>query len=243
MAILKPRIYWPSTITGSNHTIQANDGSTTSGGTIASGDYLTPELLAAAVQTALQPRLPACTVAVTPTGHLTISWLFAFTMKGATSPTGQPLNLLGFTSADVASVANVVTSPYQMGNSWYANQAVMRDTSPIRDTAMDTVTRAVSGQTKFVSEAELTERSIHFAWMPPEKVYARFATGSYLNQALETFWQDGRARFRYWEDAATLLNPVDYVLSADAIGKFEPSRQFVKKALYEQELKFWGYVA
>lgn len=249
MSILKPRIFWPMNLLTGEHAIIANDGATTSSGTIVAGLYLTPEDFADAVQTALQTRLPGCTVTVGATGRITIEWNSAFTMKFGTSPSTQPYTKLGFFAVDAASVmisvsVHRVVSPKQHENGFYLEQAVKSDSNPQRDTSMDVVTRNVAGQTKFVNEAELSNRKITFAYLPPEKVYAAYASGNgYVNQAFETFWINGKAKFRYWEDAATLLAPVDYVLGDTAVKGFAPTRQLTQKALYLMELVFWAYVA
>ncbi len=248
MSILKPRVFWPLTIDSTNEKIYANDGSTTSAGTIAHATYTTPELLLAAVALALQTRLPGSTVTVSETGRVTIEWNGPFTMKFATSPTTQPYAELGFFASDVAATlisAGVyrVTATVQHKNAFYLEQAVMFDSSPIRDRATDTVTRTQNGQTKFITESELLERRVTFGWLPPEKTFSRYGVSTYLNQPFEIFWEFGRTQFKYWEDAATLLGPADYVLSPDVIGKFNFNRQFVRKALYQFELIFWGYVA
>ncbi len=244
--VYKPRMFWPITISATNNQIYYKYTAGSAGiGTVANGEYLTPELLAAAVQAAIRGGTnPLTTVVVTvsSTGHFVFTESGGFQMTWSIT-TNSIYAVLGAVASTQVQTGGVVTTVNQHQNGWYAPGAVRFDGATVRDRAMDVVTRNVAGQTKFLTEAELSERIVRFAWLPPEKVYTAHAGSSYINEALEIFWINGRAKFRYWEDAATLLSPLDYVLSSKSINRFEPSRQFTKKALYEIELLFWGYIA
>lgn len=251
MPVYKPRMFWPVTIDNSNNKIYYYDDVANGEGTVANGTYYTPEALADAVMTAIENGtnpLLGISVTVSATGRFVFTWNAYFQMRWNVTTNsiyvvlGQVAVLQSATTSD-GGVTYVATGTYQHQNGWYAEVAPRFDSGPIRDREMDVVTRNVAGQTKFLTEAELAERTVKFSWLPPEKVFNTSATGSYSYQAIETFWLDGRARFRYWEDAATLLSPVDYVLGTKTIKRFDPIRQHVRKALYEIELQMWGYVA
>lgn len=243
MSIKKPKVFWPVVLTSANNSIIINDGGTSWTMTVAAGTYFGAADLAAAIQTAIAGHFGSSTVTVSATGHFVFTWTAGFTLKCATTPSLQCFTILGFTAVDVPSVANAVTCANQHQNGWYAPVAVSNDSIPIRNRDMDTVTRSMAGQTKFITETELAERAISLMWLPPEKTLISYATGVNINQALEQWWQDGRARFRYWEDATADLSFADYVLSQKTIANWTAQRQLTRKALYKMDLTFWGYVA
>lgn len=250
MSVFKPRAFWPLVINASNKELYWHDGASNGTGSVATGTYLTPEDLATAVAATLNTGtnpLAGATCTVSSTGRIVITWNGPFTMRWSVT-TNSIYVVLGEVAVNkVASNPSVgvytCTSTYQHVNGWYAEQAVEFDSATIRNKEMNVITRNVAGQTKLIEEAELSQRRVVFSWLPPEKTYEVHATSTYLNQAIETWWDDGAARFRYWEDATTLLRPLDYVLSQEAIKEFQPERLMKRKALYRIELIFWGYVA
>lgn len=250
MAIQKPKVFWPFIITlGVNDTIIIYDGATSWSMVIAPDTYFSAVLLAAAIETAVQGHFSGMTVTVSATGYFHFEWNAPFRLKFGTTPTIQPYDTLGFIANDSASAPTGVgfneacDAIYQHKNGWYSPVAVLDDSIPVRNRDMDTVTRAMGGQTKFITETELVDRMVTFAWLRPEKFLIAFATSQYKNQALEQWWQDGRARFRYWQDGTQEATYVDYVLDMKTIPKWKPARQFRRVAYYQIELGFWGYVA
>lgn len=248
MSILKPKAFWPLSIGSSNNKIYYKYTAGVDGiGTIASATYYDAETLRAAIQTAITSGtnpLTTATVTVSATGLFIFSDIASFSMRWSLT-TNSIYSILGNVAVDMLATNNAgtwtCTSTAQHQNGWYSPAAVIDDTFPVRDRAMDMVTRNVGGQTKFTSEAELTEREIVLAFLPPEKTYITFATGVYLNQALESWWVSGRARFRYWIDGTGVAYN-DYVFEQETARMYKPVRMYKRKALYQVKLKFWGFV-
>jgi hypothetical protein len=254
MTIALAKMFWPLTINSSNRNIAIRQtGSTQYTATIATNTYLSAESLRAAVQTAIQAVGGG---AVFNNMAVTVNSVGKFVFTDSLDPafsfdwnrggfTNSAVSILGFYALnyDSAGVPKVVTAPKQHTNGWYADVATIDDSLPIRDREADTVTVALSGQTKFITESELTQRKLVFGHLKPEKTYIAYETGDLANQAIENLWANGRARFRYWPDGSVEATSYDYVLDLDTIKKFAPRRQFRKKALYEVMLGCRGYVA
>lgn len=253
MSVIKPKVYWPLVIGATNCNVAIKQtGSTTYTAAIAQATYTSAVGLAAAVQTAIRAVgggavFNNMVVSVDATGHFVFTDLIdvAFTLDwnrgGFTNPASSAL---GFFALAVASSAGIVTAPFQHSNGWYSDVAPRKDTLPIRVKENDTVTVALSGQTKFVTESELSKRMVSFQYLKPEKTYIAYEDGSTTNnQAIERWWQDGRARFRYWPDGLTEGTSYDYVLDQDFITQFTPDRMYDHKALYALEIPMRGFVA
>lgn len=252
MSIVKPKVFWPLTISASNRNIAIRlTGSTQYTATIATGTYYSAESLRAAIQTAIQAVgggavFNLLTVTVDATGHFvfTESFGMAFSFDWNRGGfTNSAVSVLGFLAINYDSAGNpaVVTAPKQHPNGWYGPCAVEFDSLPIRDREADTITTALSGQNKIITENELSRRKIILAYLPPEKTYLAYATSD-ANQPLENWWADGRARFRYWPDGTVEATYYDYVLDMDSMKKFEPERMYKQKALYRIQFGFKGYV-
>jgi hypothetical protein len=246
MTIAKAKAFWPLVITASNRNVPYNNGAGNFTAAVATGTYLSAVLLAAAITTALQANLAGSVVSVDATGHFNFNWTGPFTMKWATT-TNSMYVILGATAVDVAATGSGInynvlnTRPHQ--NGWYAPHAVRKDSLPIRDRAMDTVTLTMSGQTKFSTESELAKRELTFSFLAPEYTYLQYETGVYINTSIENWWANGRTQFRYWGDGTSESAYNDYVFDIETIKAFSPTRMFDKKGLYEINLKLLGYVA
>lgn len=254
MSIVSPKFYWPLVITAANKAFKADIGAGTITINIAEGTYLSAASLATALATALnaggfggtaQVVYPTTSLTVA-IGTIIISWPAPWSMIG----TGNTLApLLGMNQVDHAAVFDggfqyVVTGDFQHANGFYPKVPPITDTLPIRNSAMNTVTRAASGQTKFILETELAEREWEFGYLPPERTYKTFEGFSGdRNKAIERLWDSGYARFRYFPNATSESDPLDYVLSLDSIQKFAPTRMYQKKALYSWRIKAWLYVS
>lgn len=250
MSIIKPKVFWPLTVTAANKAIYLEDfadGLFT--GNIAEATYLSAETFRAAVQTAIRAvhaDFAGMIVTISATGVFQfnntahaqfIRFKWATVLNSAAA-------LLGFLNVNTGYFSIPFSADYQHANSWYSPVAVAVDSLPIRDRKADTVTRTLEGQTKFLTENELISRMLTFRWLPPEYTYQAFeSTTAMTNRALERWWASGRSQFRYWPDAATEATYFDYVLDSDTIAEFKPKRQFIRKGLYEVDLGFFGYVA
>lgn len=247
MSIALPKVFWPIVITGANQIVVITSGGGDRTAAIAVATYYSAVELAAALQVAIRAAhasLSAATVAVSATGYISITNGTAFTVKVTdVTFTDETATLLGFGTADVASSGGVVTAPYQHGNGWYADVAIRTDSLTIRDRSMTAKTRAESGQTKTIYSTELSSRELGFAYLKPEKTFEDYEATTYTNQAIEHWWADGADRFRYWPDGTVEATYVDLVLDLETSSKWQPKRQYVKKALYELTFKCWGYVA
>jgi hypothetical protein len=261
MSIARPKVFWPLTVTTANRAVKVNDGGGSVTVNIATGVYLSADLLAAALESALNAALPGATVSVTDilttsgvAGLFKIHWDAPFTLEFSGPIANSAAGLLGFASVNQVTTNNAalysVLNPYgvisngQHINGWYSDVAPAKDSLPIRNAEMNTVTRSVSGQTKFLSEVEVVERAIKFQFLSAAKTYSVFnQTSALTNQALENWWANGFARFRYWPDSTVEGTANDYVLDLETRRSFQPTRQFTQTGLYEIELKFWGYVA
>lgn len=247
MALPKPKVFWPLTISASNRAVYVKVGSTDYTANIATGTYLSAADLATAVQTTLQSTAAVgiWTVTVNTDGKFVIandSFTFEIRFGAFTSNTAAAL--LGFFSINIAA-ASSQTAAFQHANGWYAEIPVRKDSLPTFDREMDRQTVSVGGQNKLISEVELTRRRVVFAWLKPWKTFiARESlSGTRTNEAMERWWREGAAKFRYWPDASVEGTFVDYFLDQDSREKFEPDRQLQGLERYELELRFRGYVA
>lgn len=244
MSIIKPKVFWPITIDSTNRVIPFHEA--TAGNlscNIATGTYLSAVLLAAAIQTAMRAahaNVNALNVTVSTAGLFTFVNATAIKFRWSVT-TNSVYLILGYTAVDT-SPATTQTAINQHKNGFYSTVATADDTLPIRDTSMDVVTRTVAGQTKFLAEQELTKRRLVFRWLNPEKTYIAFES-TYVNQAIERWWADGKARFRYWPDGLTEGTSLDYVFDLETIMEFKPKRQKTNKGIYEVEFGLFGYVA
>ena len=247
MSIALPKVFWPIVIDGSNQIVIITSGGGDRTAAIATGTYYSAVTLAAALQVAIRAAhasLSAATVAVSATGYFSITNGTTFTVKVTSgSFAAATATLLGFGTSDVTDTGGTVTAPYQHGNGWYSDVAVRTDSLTIRDRSMTAKTRAESGQTKTIYSTELSSRELGFAYLKPEKTYQGYEATTYTNQAIERWWADGADRFRYWPDGTVEATYVDLVLDLETSTKFQPKRQYVKKALYELTFKCWGFVS
>lgn len=245
MSIAKAKAFWPITITTANRGIRVSFAAGPSEtANIATGTYLSATLLAAAVDAALDALHPGSerfNVTVGSTGRFTIGCIDDSISLKWSDPLATAYAILGWTAADTGDAASH-TAPNQHQNGWYADVATRKDSLPIRDREADTVTVTKGGQTKFVSEPELARRELRFAFLKPHKTYIQYESTN-PNEAIERWWQDGRARFRYWPDGTVEGTYTDNVFDTETIKEFAATRQFEKKALYEISLLMRGYVA
>lgn len=246
MSIVIPKFFWPLAITASNKTFKVDIGGGTVTITITEATYLSAVTFAAALQTALQTVNInfTCSFSVS-TGILTIYYTAPWTYIGSGSTLGPPVGLFNVNQiATLVAGSYNVTGSFQHANGWYPTTPPREDSLPIRDRQMNVVTRAVSGQTKFLIETELSNREWEFAWLAPEYTYKDFeGSTSNKNKAIERLWEDGYAKFRYFPARTSESNPIDYVLDLKTIQLFRPERQFIRKALYRVKLTAWAYVS
>lgn len=255
MSVITPKVYWPLVIAAANQNVAiklSGGAGTTYTAAIALATYTSAVNLAAAVQTAIRAVgggavFNNMVVSVDSTGHFVFTDIIdvAFTLDWNRGGfTNSAASALGFFALAVASAAGIATAPFQHSNGWYSPTPPRRDSLPIRLKENDTVTVSLSGQSKFITESELVKRVVSFQFLPPEKTYIAFGNGgTQNNQAIEYWWQDGRARFRYWPDGATEGTSFDYILDQNVIEKFAADRMFDHKALYSIEIAMRGYVA
>ena len=193
MSVVKPMVFWPLTIDSSNRAFIIAAVGTAN---VATGVYVDAATLMAALQTALNALSPGFTVTVSSSGIVTVSHAAPFTMTGSGSTFGP---VAGYYNVDQAAVFNgssayLLAADFQHQNGWYPQVPPREDSLPILDRAMNVVTRAVSGQTKFVLEEEVTNRILTFAWLAPAytfKAYELLSTE--LNQAVERWFESGYA--------------------------------------------------
>lgn len=253
MAFALPKVFWPLIISASNRNIAIRlTGSTQYTATIATGTYLSAESLRSAIQTAIQAVgggavFNTLVVTVDATGHFVItntvgSLNFSLDWNRG-GFTNSAVSLMGFFAINYDSAAEVITAPKQHSNGWYASVAVRFDSLPIRDRDADTITTALSGQNKIITENELVRREITFENLTAVKTYIAFeGNGNDVGQSIENWWADGRGRFRYWPDGTVEATFYDYVLDMPTMKKFEPERMYDHKALYRIKFGFKGYV-
>lgn len=252
MSIVKPKVYWPLVISASNRNIAIRlTGSTQYTATIATGTYLSAELLRAAVQTAIAAVgggavFNLMAVTIDSTGHFVFTdafstFSFDWNRGGFTN---SAVSILGFFALnyDSAGSPKTLTAPKQHSNGWYGPNAVEDDTRNIRDREANTVTTSLDGQNKFISENEVIRREISLHFLPPEKTYIADETGNNGGQAIENWWADGYARFRYWPDAATEGTWADYVFNMETMKQFQPERMNKHKALYRIKIGMKAFV-
>lgn len=243
MSIAKPKVFWPLTVTAANRTIKLSINGT--GGftaTIATGTYYSAVTLGVAVKAALD-ALASGVFTVTPsaTGHFVISInAGSFTLEWS-NVLATAYAILGWTAVDTTDAASL-TATNQHPNGWYSDVAARFDSLPIRDRSADVVTVTSAGQTKFISEVELARREIRFQFLKSYKTFIQYET-THVNEALERWWQDGQARFRYWPDGTVEGTSNDYVFDVETIREFLPARQQDKKAIYDVRLFLRGFVA
>lgn len=242
MAIPKPRVFWPLTITATNGKVYFARGGTDFTGTIAAGTYLSPSDLATAVAAAMNALDGGnvYVVTVTSDGLFTVSGTFAFELRWGFLA-NSAASALGWFSVDTVSSVTQ-TANFQHVNGWYSPVAVRRDSEPLYEQENSVVTVALAGQSVFHGENELERRELVFDYLPPERTrITSEGGGANNNRAIERWWRDGRARFRYWPDGAQDGVSYDYFLDLDSLKKFEPARMDTK-ALYAVTLKLRRYV-
>lgn len=237
MSIAKPKAFWPLTVDATCDQIYVNVGAGFVLKTIGHATYYSAEELRAAVAVAM----PGFTVTVSASGYFTITNGTPYILKRGGS---NGVGLMGFDD-NLGDTANTVshTSEFQHANGWYAGVAVRSDSLPIRDRDNDVMTLTQGGQSKFVSVTELTRRELKFQYLSAAKTYEAYEGATGLNQAIERWWDNGRARFRYWGDATVEGTYDDMVFDADTIKEFRPTRMQDRKALYEVIIKAWGFIA
>lgn len=269
MAIVRPKFFFPITVTASNKGIRVNDGVTDSTVNIAEGTYYSAEALRAAVETAITGALAAAkvylsiytksgTYAVDRSGRFIFEWGGAtFTIKWS-HVASTAYEILGATAVDVTCTTQSVTcqrngststvnsklvmTPYQHKNGFYPETPPAIDSLSIRDKGMNVTTRSVAGQQKTITEVELSERRWVFRWLEVHKTYKNLES-TRLYESLERLWESGYDRFRHFPDETSESSYTDFVLSQETARRWEPTRQFTKRALYEVELLAWTYVA
>lgn len=272
MSIIRPKFFYPVTISASNRGIVINAGAGDVTVNIAQATYTSAESLRAAVETAIQTVIAAAKVYLSveyrPAAYVmdrSGRFIFygngtAFTLKaGAAGFTAY--EVLGFfaityTSSTqsfagqrnagglelYASATDVVIAPMQHQGGWYPTAPAEFDSLPIRDREMNVVTRAVSGQTKTVTEAELEERRWRFTFLESYKVYRTYESTTRLYESFERLWDTGFEKFRFFPDELSESGYIDYVLTLEATRRYEPRRQVLKRGLYEVEVAAWKYV-
>lgn len=242
MSIAKPWAYYPVIISSTNREIAFTiPPSSNSTAFIATGTYYSPADLATAVQAAFTTAGygPWTVTYDAVAGRFTIARGGGdFTLQFFTGSNQASLEL-GFTPSTTAASGGTVTGPNQPKGVWQAPSAVASDSKDIRDRAMDTLTVAVGGQTKLVTEVEHKLRALVFKYLPPEQTFITRQSAPYT--AIENLWESGRPRFRYWPDRASGTY-ADWVLEAETLKKFAPKRMNTGRELYEFELRLRGYV-
>lgn len=252
MSIAKPRLFWPLVIDASNQVITFVQGGTINAA-VAASTYIDSDALVSAIASALAATgaAPGLVVAISSDGVISISLSLPWTLKcTAGSFTAYWIGVNS--AADIVALGAgpyTVTCAFQVSNSWYSSNAVREDSLVIRDRGMNVVTRAQSGQTKFITQDELSNRILKFSYNKPERTYKQYEglsnasdAATKYNRAIERLWENGYSRFRYWPDGSASAVYSDLVLDSDTLKQFAPSRMYTKKALYEFTLKCWGYV-
>lgn len=272
MSIVRPKFFWPLTITTSNRGIRINNGVTDATVNIATGTYYSAEALRAAVETAVAGHCVGMRVllsvymkttganyATDRSGKFVFDWGGASFSLLAGHVAFTSYALLGFNALTYNSGSTsvyvqrngttenlttaIVVGSTQHQNGWYPEHPPSSDSLTVRDRGMHVTSRSVAGATKTLAEVELGERRWNFRFLEPHKTYEDFeSTGTRTYEALERLWASGYDRFRYFPSEISESGYEDFVLEQDTMRRFEPTRQFPKRALYEFELRAWSYV-
>lgn len=240
-AIAKPKIFWPLVIDGTNDTIKANDGSSTWSVIIAHATYTTPASLSAAIQTAFQTHFAGMVVTITD-GIFSFVWTGPWTLKCLTAGF-TALTVIGcFATVDKASSNSTVLGDICHQNGWYNSHAVDTDSLNIQDRSMNIVTRAVTGQVKYIVEATLVSRMLVFSYLEPERTYLIYEKNS-DPRSLERVWRDAYQKFEYFPDASDDVTHYTLQLDLETTRKYAPVRMYRNKALYTVTFNVWLFVA
>ncbi len=244
MSIPKPKVFWPYTITASNRVVYFRSGVTDYSGNIATGTYYSAFELLTAWLAAMNGALAGFTGSVSTSGVMTISHATPFLFQWGTYGTNGAHIWAGYEGIDSASATSQVAS-YQIINGWWSDVAVKFDSKDRFEQPNSIVTIAVGGQNKNIDENELTRRDVEFHFLTYEKTWAAASAGLHARKAVENWWREGKARFRYWEDIADEATYGDYFLDLDSVEDgFGIERQYQSKRVYEtSKIKMRKYQA
>ncbi len=243
----KPMAFWPLTVT-----LNVNDRFefrfASSFGTprtcvIPPDTYYSAASFAAAVQAGMQAVDYRWIVSVTGTGRFHFEWPVGdWSLKlGSGVGAGNGIaQAMGFAQTDYE-WQQVLDSPYQHQNGWYADRPVLDDQgdkyerSGASSVALDGTLQALTfGTPRAFREIQLTN-------MPPSKAFI-VKEGAALNEALERLWLGAWGRFRWWPDATMPGTYGDYALDEKTLGAFNPSRLYRGKELYSFRLGLRRFV-
>ena len=247
MSIPKPKVFWPLTIDASNHSVYFKRSGVDYTGTIASGTYYSASLLVDAVVAAMNAvdGGNVYTNAGASSGLISISASFAWNFRWGAFIAASAYSLLGWNAVDTAA-ATTQTAPRQHANGWYSPTAVLEDSREFFEQPNSVVTVSIGGQTKAITEGELTLRAVTFAYLDEARTFvANQGSGGNDPTAIENWWRNGRGRFRYWPDGSVEGTSTDYVLDGSALSDgFKPERMTRSKAIWKVgPWKFRRYVA
>lgn len=267
MATIAPKFFWPLLINSGNRQLVVNNGVGDTTCSLANGTYASAEGLRAALETAIRVSVPTANVYLTIGDRVQGTHSGRFLIESGGNPiivkAGDALSngylWMGFFALtyNVGAVSNVlvqkngvvstftgnaIIAPNQHQNGWYPQVPAREDTLPVRDRSMNVTTRAVAGQTKTILEVELSERAWVFAHLEGWKTYKDLETTNTANQAIERLWEFGYEKFRFFPNEVSEAGFIDYALTQDTARVFKPTRQFLKRGLYEFELLAWKYV-
>ncbi len=247
MSIPLPKAFWPVTIDATNNKIYVRQVSTDYTGTIASATYYSAETLRAAVQTALIAAGGAgsWTVTLSATGRFAfVNSSTAFSTRFASLTTAAASTILGYGAVNLTATGSgpyTAAAPVQHTNGWYSAVAVRRDSGTLRDRTADRMTVTLAGQNKRIVEGEVTMRTLFWSYLTDAKTHVEFESST-TNEAIERWWRDGAARFRYWPDGTVEATYGDYFFDEETMQDFRPERMDTK-ALWSFLMKLRGYIA
>jgi len=156
---------------------------------------------------------------------------------------------LGFDSSASDSVTPVggvatFTGDYAIPRYWTPDVPVRSD-EPITDQEVS-VGRTYGGQNTLDVLGRWQGRAIRIDWIPEYRAKRAAETGTYVNGSLERLLEDdtGPARFRWWDDRATLGSGYDdYFLDAPALEQIRWTRFSEAVALYSTTLQMWEFTS
>lgn len=245
MAVPKPLVYWPLTIGATNNLVPFYRGSNLTA-TIASGVYYTPEDFIDAVVAALNAAdfgNGYTAGNIDSEGRSDIqAGVNPFYFRFGDAPTNAAYAHLGHYASNTSSGLSHV-SPRQMSNMFLSPVAVREDTEPLYERPNTITTIALGGYSRTFDEGAVLEtRVVTFDYLDPGYTRIIHEDASTSQRAIENWWRNGYARFRYWSDEDTREDPGDYFLDNETVQNgFKPTRP-KNKAIYKVTFKMRRFV-
>jgi hypothetical protein len=233
-----PRLWLPRVIDSSNRRLDLSfAGAATVHADIALGTYLTPEDLAAAIQTAaVAVEATSTCVFSSTTGKFTVGRTGKTVQVKAT---GTAQTLLGWLGTSAA-VADAQTADYQAQGYWSPGYPVRFDSWDV-PIVTEGFSRSLSGVSREVIHADLVNRRLSFELVDGYKAKEILET-THVNESFESVWRGAKQRFRWWADITDLATWGDYFLLSPR-DTWDPERMRPGRDYYRFDLDFGGYVA